>query len=455
MYRGVRVFVLGFAFFFSALVCGCSADLPGSSGAGALEFSLDTVRFDTVMHSRVSSMRRVSLRNVSGHAVRVERVGVEGPRAGAFHVVVDGVGIESFGGMLLAAGDSAIFVLQVYTEEYRPDVFEQLDVRIVVESGEGNFSLPARAWNAGWSALDADIRGHVVVPAGGIRYVETKTEVEAGATLTLSAGVTLLFGNGAELIVRGGIEALGTARSRVSLLPQRMEPYYMRKPGQWAGVSVGERSSFVRLSHLDLRGAVVGVGVKGKPLAGSVEVENCRVLYCSQDGLRLERSEAEVRGSIFGQNYRHGVSLLASKASMIHCTVCAESMPPQTRIGESIWLDDGAGSATLDIENSIIWGDRQMEIGVKGGGELGGRLRAANSVVRVPEDLLGGLHSFTGCTTGDPHLVGRAQGLYYLGGESSGRLLGRLVAGSATLTDLYGTLRDVASPDAGAVEMAR
>lgn len=426
----------------------------GSQGADVY-FTVDTVRFDTVMHSTVSSMRKVSLRNDGRREVCVANVRMEGEGASAFHVVVDGVQYEKFGGATIPAGDSVILILTMYTEEYVPDAFEQLDARVVAEVGERAVALPIRGWNAGWSELEAVVAGNVVVPAGGIRYVPKGTEVQRGATLTLEAGSTLLFGNGASLCVKGKLEARGDAQARVCFLPQRMEPYYMRKPGQWAGVIVEVGSEGLDLLHVDVRGAVTGVEIKGKTQGGqAVQLENCRVLYSSQDGLRLAGgSEAKVVGSILGQNYRHGLSLEGAKAELIYCTVCAESMPPQSRLGEGIWLDDGEGSCSLDMLNCIVWGDREEEVGVVGKKELGGRMGARGSVLRMSKDQLKNGTYFERCTGDDPKLEMREQGLYHLGEKSSARRWG--VPLSEYAIDLFGAPRAVDAPDAGAVSTVK
>lgn len=426
----------------------------GSQGADVY-FTVDTVRFDTVMHSTVSSMRKVSLRNDGRREVCVANVRMEGEGASAFHVVVDGVRYEKFGGATIPAGDSVILILTMYTEEYVPDAFEQLDARVVAEVGERAVALPIRGWNAGWSELEAVVAGNVVVPAGGIRYVPKGTEVQRGATLTLEAGSTLLFGNGAGLCVKGKLEAKGDAQARVCFLPQRMEPYYMRKPGQWAGVMVEAGSEGLGLSHVDVRGAVTGVDIKGKTLGGqAVQLENCRVLYSSQDGLRLAGgSEAKVVGSIFGQNYRHGISLEGAKAELIYCTVCAESMPPQSRLGAGIRLYDGEGSCSLDMLNGIVWGDWEEEVEVAGKRELGGRMSARGSVLRMSKAQLKNGTYFKKCTGDDPKLEMREQGLYHLGEKSSARRWG--VPLSEYATDLFGTPRAVDAPDAGAVSAVK
>lgn len=417
---------------------------------GRIYFTVDTVRFDTVMHSRVSSIRKVSLRNDGNRPVQLEQVRLEGSRVEAFHVIVDGVPYNDFKGAAIPGGDSLIFVLSMYTREYIPDVFEQLDVQMAVKVAGSTASLPIRGWNAGWRELQPVIESDLVVPRGGIRYVSTQTEVLPTGSLTLEPGATVLFGDGARLLVKGRLVARGAVDARVSLLPQRMEPYYMRKPGQWSGVAVEAGSRGVELTHVDIRCAVVGLQVQGKPAGGAVRLENSRVLYSSQDGLQLAGGcEALAIGSIFGQNYRHGVAVKGAKAELIHCTVCTESMPPQSQLGEGLWLDDDVSTAAVDITNTIIWGERGGEVGVKGGGEIGGRLSAKHSVLKMSKESMQRARNFVGCTAEDPRLEQRAQGVYRPGEGSSARRLGIAIAGRTT--DLFGTPLPLGAPDAGAV----
>lgn len=445
VFRNALFYVL-FTLSVSQLV-GCNKQ---QSAKERIYFTVDTVRFDTVMHSRVSSIRKVSLRNDGNRPVQLEQVRLEGSRVEAFHVVVDGVPYNEINGAAIPGGDSLIFVLSMYTEEYIPDAFEQLDVQMAVKVAGSTVSLPIRGWNAGWSELQPVIESDVEVPRGGIRYVQKQAQVLPTGSLILAPGVTLLFGDGAQLLVKGRFVARGEVEARVCLLPQRMEPYYMRKPGQWAGVIVEAESRGVELTHVDIRCAVVGLQVQGKPSGGAVKLENSRVLYSSQDGLQLTGGcDAQAIGTIFGQNYRHGVAVNGAKAELIHCTVCTESMPPHTQLGEGLWLDDGEGSAAVDIINTIIWGERGVEVGVQGGGKIGGRLSAKHSVLKMPQESVQNSRYFEGCTVEDPYLERRAQGLYSLGRSSSARGIGVPIGGPSV--DLFGTPRSKESPDAGAV----
>lgn len=419
-------------------------------GRDSMNFSVDTVRFDTVMHSQMSSMRRVALRNDGVESRYVERIWLKGSRADAFSLTVDGLPHNEFRGGTIAAGDSLIMVFMMYTTEYEPDKFERLDVEVVVEGDAGKNVLPIRGWNAGWSKLDSIIDSEEVVPAGGIRYVSEVSKVRAGGKLVLGAGATLIFGKGGLLQIEGSFETRGDVGSRVSLLPQRMEPYYMRKPGQWQGIVVDKGSRGLYLSHTDVRGAVNGVVVQGAPVSGdSVCIKDSRILYSSQDGLRLVGvREAKVVGTILGQNYRHGVALHGSKIELVHCTICTESMSPQVQMGEGLWLDDGEGSASAEVVNSIIWGERKEEVGQAGGGGPRGRLRAVGSVLKVSQEHLSGVQ-MEGCTSEDPVLELRAQGQYLPGKRSSARHLGVKMDGYAF--DLFGVERGRDTPDAGAV----
>lgn len=394
------------------LLIGCSKRYGRDESAEGVSFSVDTVRFDTVMHSRVSSIRRVSLRNRSNQPVWLKRIWLEGSRSDAFHVVVDGVRLCDFTGATIPRNDSLVFVLSQYTEEYTADVFEQLDVCVEVVVASDTLSLPVRGWNAGWSELQHAISSDVVIPKGGIRYVEQQAEVQNTATLIIEPGATLIFGDGARLLVWGRLVARGAVDARVSFLPQRMEPYYMRKPGQWTGVVVEAGSRGVELLHTDVRCAVVGLQVKGKPNKETVSLENCRILYSSLDGVQLSGGvEATVKGSILGQNYRHGVALVGAKADLTHCTVCVESMPPHSQLGEGLWLDDGDGKAEITLFNSILWGDRVSEVGVRGQVKGVGRMFASHSVLKILEENLRDAQYFDGCTVGDPRLELRAQGV--------------------------------------------
>jgi flagellar hook assembly protein FlgD len=119
-------------------------------------------------------------------------------------------------------------------------------------------------------------------------------EVEAGAMLTIEAGVAVKAGDGYGLLVYGVIQAEGTAQ-----LPIRFMSYESAAmPGDWTGISlIGSDTGGSRLSYCTIEHADYGVFIHG----ADATVVNC-VLQNNINGAYFQQSGATFSNNQVQQN---------------------------------------------------------------------------------------------------------------------------------------------------------
>lgn len=227
-----------------------------------LQFSADTVAFDTVFTAMATTTRQVRVYNRSGRDVLLGSVTLEGGRESRFRLNVDGDTSFVARNIEIMAGDSIFIFIQACinpNDQTTPFVVEDA---IRFSNGQ---RLPVTAWGrnavyhtvpegAWFSTIDCaawdNSLPHVIVgPA----------LVPEGQTLTLSAGNTLYFATEGMLIVDSAATLVvqGTEEHPVLFTSLRHDIWYDSLPGQWQTIW------FYNCSSGNIDHAIVENGIGG------------------------------------------------------------------------------------------------------------------------------------------------------------------------------------------------
>lgn len=335
--------------------------------ARALSFTVDTLRFDSVFLGKASATRRVSLRNHYEKSVRLERVECEGVHQKGYSVLMDGRPVEQLGGAVIQPHDSIVVVVRLTPRESSSDTITPCIQELVVHhrKGSARLTLYAQALNVTTCPVDT-IKKDTIFPAYPAQYVANSLVVLKGATLTLPAGAGLYFAKDVGIRVEGSLRVEGTAKHPVTLAGERLETYYRRRPGQWAGVQLAKGSGPHLVSHARIRGAVTALTADTLDAAHPLRVENCCFECNSLHGIVARECSLEVMGSLFLQNFRHALSLVGSDCLLVHGTLYAETDPPDSRQGALVHLERMREGRIphLRVFNTVLWGDKGDEIQV-------------------------------------------------------------------------------------------
>lgn len=283
-------------------LCTVSCDTEGyvDERTVSLQFSVDTVSFDTVFTTVGTVTQQVKVYNRSSSDIELSYVTLRHGRQSRFRLNVDGDTSMMARNVELQSGDSLFIFVQA---NINPN--DELEPFICTDSivfSNGQF-LPLAAWgrNAVYHRIPAgdDTSWFCRIDCATFRhdlphvFLDPAAVLE-GNTLTLLPGDELHFADGAMLIIDSAatLKANGTAEQPILFTSLRHDPWYRNMPGQWQTLWFYNFSTGNVIDH-----AVVENGTGGlRCYPGSqLTVSNTVVRNCSDAG--IVGQDAAITGS--------------------------------------------------------------------------------------------------------------------------------------------------------------
>ena len=323
---------------------GCRKDAKFTEDGGIeLDFSRDTVLFDTIFTTVGSVTKRFVARNPHPNAVRVD-IALVGGSPSPFRINVDGASGTSFEGVEIL-GDDSIFIFVEATLDHQnqsnPFVIED-HIRFNTNGTAQEVLLVAWGRDAHFIRPDPSLAIEGLPPfnyiAGGYdengnQICETVTwtddlpyvvygygVVDSCCTLIIEPGVEVYFHNGGGLWVYhyGQIKANGAPGDPIIFQGDRLEPFYAEVPGQWDRIWLNEGSADLsnEFRHVLIKNALVGIQCENLPwipdAATSEErlvLQNVRIRNCSAAGILSRNYSIDATNLLVGDCGQYGVAL--------------------------------------------------------------------------------------------------------------------------------------------------
>jgi len=314
------------------LAAGCErVDHYATDPSLRLDFSTDTLTFDTLFTTIGSVTKQFMVYNPHGENLRIESVTLASGGRSGFRLNVDGRKGDSFSGIDLWKRDSLRVLVEVTASANnadRPLLIQ--DSILFYTNGVRQFVL--------LQAVGQDV--HII--RGGRTYTENTTLtadrpylifdsliVSPGVTLTLAPGATLCFHHQAKLIVAGTLKAIGSQARPITLRGDRLDSIYAnvtlpydRVPGQWGGIRFESTSFENELEYTDVRNTSFGLDFQpSTPDRRKIRIHNSRITNSSGDLLTAINCHIEASGSEFTNAAGNTVCLIGGRHRFAHCTL--------------------------------------------------------------------------------------------------------------------------------------
>ena len=218
---------------------GCGSEsFVRDDGSVELEFSADTVAFDTVFTTVGTATKRVTVYNHTGDNLLLSSVTLEGGRASRFRLNVDGDTSLVARDLEIEAGDSIFIFVQANinpNDNQQPFLVEDA---ISFSNGQ---RLPLTAWGRN-AIYHITPRDSVWLRIGNETWTDSLPHIVLGnilvsenCMLRLLPGTEVYFGDNAMLIVDSAarLVAQGTAEHPILFTSLRHDGWYSFLPGQW------------------------------------------------------------------------------------------------------------------------------------------------------------------------------------------------------------------------------
>jgi hypothetical protein len=428
------LFLVGFT---GLLLTGCRKDAKFTDEGGIqLEFSRDTVMFDTIFTTIGSVTKRFVARNPSNNAVRVD-IALEGSGPSPFRINVDGASGTSFSGVEILGGDSIFIFVEATLDQNNqsnPFVIEdhilfntngsQQQVLLVAWGRDANFIRPDRAIEGlppfSYIAGGFDENGNQICET--VTWSDNRPYVIYGygvvdscCTLIIEPGVDVYFHNGGGLWVYryGQIKALGEPNNYIIFQGDRLEPFYAETPGQWDRIWLNEGPAGYtnEFSNVLIKNALVGLqceNVPWRPEEPTSEeklvLNNVKIRNCSAAGILSRNYSIEASNVFVGDCGQYGVALTGGgNYTLEHFTVANywdyEIRQTPAFLINNVYPDINGNTQVREVrgrfQNGIVYGANESEFEFQFNDlllPLEGDLNFRNTLVRTTKSTSGSVY---------------------------------------------------------------
>lgn len=300
-----------------------------------LEFSSETVSFDTVFTSFGTSTRRFKVYNRNNNAIRISSIELLNPEQTGFRMNVDGESGNTIRDIDLLGKDS----LYVFVEA-TIDPLNQNNPLQILDSIRFQFNGVTQ--HVRLEAIGQDVvfwKGKVIDKDTTLTgekpfLIYESLFVNPNATLTLEKNVRLYFHNGSGLYIKGKIHSKGTIGEPVVLRGDRTDLFletphvpYDRVPGQWEGVNIAPESFNNVFENTRIRNSVYGIYFQQSDTTQlKASLLNTIVQNTIKENILAINCKIEARNSLFANSGTYCVRLLGGSYYFLHSTI-ASYMP--------------------------------------------------------------------------------------------------------------------------------
>ncbi len=242
-----------------------------------VNFSTDTITFDTVFTSIGSSTRHLMVYNNNDENLKISSIRLQNGNLSQFSINVDGVAGYDFSDIEIYAKDSIYIFIRVTVDPNDQNTPFFVEEKLIFETNNNTqeVSLTAYGQNANYIIADQHINGFpkFKIIADSLQEVHWTPEkpyviygyalINSYGTLVIEPGTQIHFHNGSGLWAysEGQLRVEGTPENPVVFQGDRLEHSFSNKAGQWERIWLMEaRPGFGHsINNAIIKNAFIGI----------------------------------------------------------------------------------------------------------------------------------------------------------------------------------------------------
>ncbi len=455
-----------------------------------LEFSVDSVSFDTVFTTIGSVTKNFRIYNPHKKSIKITSVRLNGGTSSNFRINIDGLSGNEIQNLEIPAEDSLFAFIEVTVDPnntINPFVIEDF-IEFNTNGNQQRVILTAWGQNAIYYTPTSFNRGlpdftcltgpcSDLVPPVDVTWTDSLPIVVYGFIaidtldkLTIEAGTKIHFHNGGGMwVYRGGdLDVNGTKENPVVFRGDRLEPGFEDVPGQWDRIWINE-GAINDINYAVIQNSFVGIQAEalflnGNPTQlGNLNIKNTIIKNCSGIGLLTAYFNVIAENMVIS-NCREYNAVIQSLGNwrFDHCSFANYSNgngreTPSVFIknnytsGSTIFVD----TPNVAIRNSIIYGTVESEFNIEIINDGSVNVNVLNSILKTDENTTDA-NQYLNILKNPPNEIFKDSdgGDFELYDNSGARNIGNTTIGNSIPLDLNGNTRPSSDgvPDAGAYE---
>jgi hypothetical protein len=372
----------------------CQKEKFTTDPADKLEFSTDTLHFDTVFTQLGSATRYFKIYNRHKESIRISRIHLENGANSRFNLNIDGISGDDQRDLEIAPNDSMYVFAEVTVnpnDQASPFVITENVLfetngnlqKVVLEAfGQNANYLPSQFGAGGVTGFSCnggewvwdDPKPYVIY---GVLVIDSCTvRIPKGARVYVHGGLGKLIDTSGAIeryndgfiafINQGKLIVEGTKDEPVIFEGDRLESEFDEDPGQWTGIWLQSGTTGHSIQHCIIRNSVIGVRVDS---AAELSLRNTQIYNTASSGLIGIHAKINADNCLFYSNTGFGIQLeYGGDYHFNYCTVASYGVDGEAlRMGNALCLDETCGLFVSNklfarFQNCILFGSRSDQI---------------------------------------------------------------------------------------------
>lgn len=247
----------------------CEQETFYEDSGARLEFSTDTITFDTVFTTIGSTTQRLKVYNPYKQPVKINSIHLAGDNNSYFRLNIDGERANAVKDIELAGKDSLYIFIEVTVDPTSQNAPLLISDSIVFETNGNIQDVNLEAWGQDVHFFRNVVLNTQIWRADKPYLIYDTLLVDEDQILTITAGTKIYLHKNAQIIVLGTLRVFGSAEDPVIFRGDRLDDAFIdfpydKIPGQWGFIWLHPFSKDNIVDHCIIKNGIIGLLV-GNP----------------------------------------------------------------------------------------------------------------------------------------------------------------------------------------------
>ncbi len=352
----------------TVFIFGCKKNSFITTKDAQINFSADTVAFDTVFVSTGSITQQVKIYNQNNQKINLSDVKLMGGASSVFKINIDGAAVSEANNIEINANDSIYIFVSVFINPSSANLafILQDSIQVFFNGNQKYIQLQAYGQNANF-LNNKEISSNTIWTNNLPYVVLGSLQIDSNATLNIQPGCKIYLHANAPFIVNGTLQIQGQKydSTRIYFASDRLDVPYNNFPGSWPGVIFNPSSKNNLLEFAVINNAYQGIIASGLSVNNNPKIilNECIINNIYDAGVLATQSDIQARNCLISNCGRNIVITAGGNYNFTNCTVASYSnnymshLQPVLNVSDYLPGNNSSFALTANFINSIFWGD--------------------------------------------------------------------------------------------------
>jgi len=310
----------------SFFLSNCKKEKINLSPNTKVQFSNDSILFDTIFTTVGSTTKRFKIYNTLNQKIKISTIWLEQGTNSMFRINVDGSSGTVFQNVEIEAKDSLFVFVEVTIDPNNANSPLVVEDKIKVLINGNTQQVVLNAWGQdAYFHVSEIIETNTTWANDKPHVIYNYCALDSSYTLNIPSGTQIFCHNNATLLIyKSSLNCNGIVGNPVLFQQDRLEDYLLSPPdsvaGQWRGIRFFEAKNS-SLNHVYIRNALIGIQIDTAKQGDFVNLNAVQIHNSSYAGILTQGANLTAVNCLFGNagNYSAFISI-GGNVNFNHCT---------------------------------------------------------------------------------------------------------------------------------------